>query len=186
MSHPEQSYINLNQDIIEGCRQGDKDAQFRLYKLYYRSMYNTSLRIVKDTAEAEDIMQEAFLTAFEKINTYEGKVSFGSWLKRIVINKSLDAIRKKRIKLTELNEETSKFTEDNETDESEIQYQVESIKKAMENLPDGYRIVLSMYLFEGYDHEEIADILGISNSTSRSQYTRAKQYLLKLLKSNET
>jgi RNA polymerase sigma-70 factor (ECF subfamily) len=186
MSHPEQSYINLNQDIIAGCRQGNKDAQFRLYKLYYRSMYNTSLRIVKDTAEAEDIMQEAFLTAFEKINTYEGKVSFGSWLKRIVINKSLDAIRKKRIKLTELNEETSKFTEDNETDESEIQYQVESIKKAMENLPDGYRIVLSMYLFEGYDHEEIADILGISNSTSRSQYTRAKQYLLKLLKSNET
>jgi RNA polymerase sigma-70 factor (ECF subfamily) len=185
MSHPEQSYINLNQEIIEGCRQGDKDAQFQLYKLYYRSMYNTSLRIVKDTAEAEDIMQETFLTAFEKINTYEGKVSFGSWLKRIVINKSLDAIRKKRIKLTELNEETSKFTEENETDESEIQYQLESIKKAMEKLPDGYRIVLSMYLFEGYDHEEIADILGISNSTSRSQYTRAKQYLLKQLRMKE-
>ncbi len=185
MSHPEQSYINLNQEIIDGCRQGDKDAQFRLYKLYYRSMYNASLRIVKDTAEAEDIMQEAFLTAFEKIGTYEGKVSFGSWLKRIVINKSLDSIRKKKIKLTELNEETSKFTEEIETDESEIQYKVETIKKAMEKLPDGYRIVLSMYLFEGYDHDEIAGVLGISNSTSRSQYTRAKQYLLKLLKPNE-
>ena len=186
MSHPEQSYINLNQEIIDGCRQGDKNAQFRLYKLYYRSMYNTSLRILKDTAEAEDIMQEAFLTAFEKIDTYEGKVSFGSWLKRIVINKSLDAIRKRKIKVTELNEETNIFTEENETDESEIQYKVDAIKKAMEKLPDGYRIVLSMYLFEGYDHDEIAGILGISNSTSRSQYTRAKKYLLKLLKPTES
>lgn len=186
MSHPEQSYINLNQEIIDGCRQGDKNAQFRLYKLYYRSMYNTSLRILKDTAEAEDIMQEAFLTAFEKIDTYEGKVSFGSWLKRIVINKSLDAIRKRKIKGTELNEETNIFTEENETDESEIQYRVDAIKKAMEKLPDGYRIVLSMYLFEGYDHDEIAGILGISNSTSRSQYTRAKKYLLKLLKPTES
>lgn len=186
MSHPEQSYINLNQEIIDGCRQGDKNAQFRLYKLYYRSMYNTSLRILKDTAEAEDIMQEAFLTAFEKIDTYEGKVSFGSWLKRIVINKSLDAIRKRKIKVTELNEETNIFTEENETDESEIQYRVDAIKKAMEKLPDGYRIVLSMYLFEGYDHDEIAGILGISNSTSRSQYTRAKKYLLKLLKPTES
>lgn len=186
MSHPEQSYINLNQEIIDGCRQGDKNAQFRLYKQYYRSMYNTSLRILKDTAEAEDIMQEAFLTAFEKIDTYEGKVSFGSWLKRIVINKSLDAIRKRKIKVTELNEETNIFTEENETDESEIQYKVDAIKKAMEKLPDGYRIVLSMYLFEGYDHDEIAGILGISNSTSRSQYTRAKKYLLKLLKPTES
>ncbi|MCD6597018.1 MAG: sigma-70 family RNA polymerase sigma factor [Bacteroidales bacterium] len=185
MSHPKQSYINLNQEIIDGCREGDKDSQFRLYKLYYRSMYNTSLRIVKDTAEAEDIMQEAFLTAFEKIGTYEGKVSFGSWLKRIVINKSLDTIRKRKIKLTELNEATNNFTIEKETDESEIQFKVESIKKAMEKLPDGYRMVLSLYLFEGYDHEEIGGILGISSSTSRSQFTRAKQHLLKLIKSEK-
>lgn len=182
MSHPEQSYINLNQEIIDGCRQGDKDSQFRLYKLYYRSMYNTSLRIVKDTAEAEDIMQEAFLTAFEKIGTYEGKVSFGSWLKRIVINKSLDAIRKRKMKLEELNETTNDFTIEKETDESEIQFKVENVKKAMEKLPDGYRMVLSLYLFEGYDHDEIAGILGINSSTSRSQFTRAKQHLLKYIK----
>ena len=123
------------------------------------------------------------MTAFEKIGTYEGKVSFGSWLKRIVINKSLDAIRKRKIKLAELNEATSDFTIEKETDESEIQFKVESVKKAMEKLPNGYRLVLSLYLFEGYDHEEIGGILGISSSTSRSQFTRAKQHLLKLIKS---
>jgi RNA polymerase sigma-70 factor (ECF subfamily) len=94
MSNQEEAYKNLNQDIIDGCIAGDQKAQFKLYKLYYRSMYNTSLRIVNDYAEAEDIMQDSFLAAYEKIDSYSGKVSFGSWLKKIVVNKSLDALRK--------------------------------------------------------------------------------------------
>src|SRR5674476_409697 len=89
-------FLNLHQDLIDGCRRGDQKAQFQIYKLYYKAMYNTSLRIVNDTMEAEDIMQESFLAAFEKIESYSGTVSFGAWLKKIVINRSLDALNKKK------------------------------------------------------------------------------------------
>ena len=88
------SYINIHQDLIDACKAGDRKAQFKLYKLYYKAMFNTSLRIVDDTAEAEDIMQESFLDAFRRLDSYTGEGSFGSWLKRIVINKSLDSLRK--------------------------------------------------------------------------------------------
>jgi len=179
MGNQEEAYRNLNQDVIDGCKKGDQKAQFQLYKLYYRSMYNTSLRIVSDYTEAEDIMQESFLAAFEKINTYSGKVSFGSWLKKIVVNRSLDALRKKRIEIIELSEQSTQIEEEKEINEVEIHYEIEKIKEAMENLPDGYRVVLSLYLFEGYDHDEIAEILGIHSSTSRSQFARAKRRLLK-------
>ena len=178
----EKAYKNLNQDIIDRCIAGDQKAQFKLYKLYYKSMYNASLRIVRESGEAEDIMQESFLVAFEKIDTYEGKVSFGSWLKRIVINRSLDSYRKKKIDLVELNEPVRHIPENEQIDEDEIDFKVERIKEAVNQLPDGFRIVLSLYLFEGYDHAEISEILGISSSTSRSQYARAKQKLLDLLK----
>ncbi len=179
MSNQEEAYKNLNQDVIDGCIAGNQKAQFKLYKLYYRSMYNTSLRIVNDYAEAEDIMQDSFLAAYEKIDTYSGKVSFGSWLKKIVVNKSLDALRKKRIELIELSDQITALDEEQQINEDEIQFQIEKVKEAMEKLPDGYRIVLSLYLFEGYDHDEIAGILGINSSTSRSQFARAKQRLLK-------
>lgn len=179
MSNQEEAYKNLNQDVIDGCIRGDQKAQFKLYKLYYRSMYNSSLRIVNDYTEAEDIMQESFLAAFEKIKTYSGKVSFGSWLKKIVVNKSLDALRKKRIEIVELNDQSTQIELEKEVNEVEIQYHVEKVKEAMEKLPDGYRVVLSLYLFEGYDHDEISGIMGINSSTSRSQFARAKQRLLK-------
>ena len=91
----EVQFLNLHQDLIDGCKRGDQKAQFQIYKLYYKAMYNTSLRIVNNTVEAEDIMQEAFLSAFEKIGTYSGTVSFGAWLKKIVQNRSLDVLSKK-------------------------------------------------------------------------------------------
>ncbi len=97
MNNKEQGFINLNQEIIDGCISGDQKAQFQLYKQYYLSMYNTSLRIVRNDAEAEDIMQDSFLSVFEKIQTYEGKVSFGAWMKRIVVNKYIDALRKRKV-----------------------------------------------------------------------------------------
>ena len=180
MNNKEQGFINLNQKIIDGCVAGDQKAQFQLYKQYYLSMYNTSLRIVRSEAEAEDIMQDSFLSAFEKIQTYEGKVSFGAWLKRIVVNKSLDALRKKKVELIEL--QNHEVEQEEAIDENERTYQIEEIKNSLELLPDGYRVVLSLYLFEGYDHQEIAGILGISDSTSRSQYTRAKLRLLEIVK----
>ena len=162
---------------------GDRKAQFQLYKLYYKAMYNTSLRIVNETMEAEDIMQEAFLSAFAKMDTYEGEVSFGAWLKRIVINKSLDSIKKKSLDLDSLDETVIEIPDSKAEPESfeGPDYKIEEIREAITRLPEKYRIVLSLYLVEGYDHEEIAGILGINSSTSRSQLVRAKQKLIKII-----
>ncbi len=180
----EGKYINIHQDLIDACRNGDRNAQFRIYKLYYKAMYNTSLRIVNDTAEAEDIMQESFLDAFQRLDSYSGEGSFGSWLKRIVINRSLDCLRRK--KETVSFEEVEYDMPDNHDDnrEEEIQLQVAEVKKAISQLPGEYRVVLSLFLLEGYDHEEIAQILEISNQLSRTRYSRARQKLLGLLKKN--
>lgn len=171
-------YINIHQPLIDKCRQNDKEAQFSLYKLYYRSMYNTSLRIVNNSDDAEDIMQESFLTAFQKIASYKGEVSFGIWLKRIVINRSLDYLRKRRVEFEEIRSDMPLVEEEMEETAT---YQAEEVKKALFQLPDGYRTILSLLLLEGYDHEEVSEILGISNVTSRTQFCRAKQHLRTLL-----
>ena len=179
------SYINVHQELIEACKTGDRGAQFKIYKLYYKAMYNTSLRIVNDTAEAEDIMQESFLDAFRRLDSYTGEGSFGSWLKKIVINKSLDAIRKSRESIS-IEEESLDFPEITEENrEEELQYKVAEVKEAITKLPEEYRVVLSLFLLEGYDHEEISEILHISNNTSRTRFVRAKQKVLQILKENK-
>jgi RNA polymerase sigma factor (sigma-70 family) len=181
----EKKYINIHQDIIDECIKGDSKAQFQLYKLYYKPMYNTCLRIVNDKIEAEDVMQEAFFACFKKLHSYDGEVSFGAWLKKIVINKSLDFIKKKKIEFEPIDNTIYKIVnqEDiSEDDEEIIKNELNKIKNAIQKLADGYRIVISLYLLEGYDHEEIAEILNISSSSSRSQLVRAKKKLLELLK----
>ena len=145
-------------------------------------MYNVSLRIVNDEMEAEDIMQESFLRAFKNIETYKGEVSFGAWLKKIVVNRSLDYLKKRKVKFEEISQKTNEIA-DYQMEFKEVD--LHTIKKAIQNLPDGYRVVLSLYLIEGYDHEEISQILGISNSNSRTQYLRAKNKLRELLKDKE-
>jgi RNA polymerase sigma factor (sigma-70 family) len=132
--------------------------------------------------EAEDVMQEAFLKAFTKIDTYEGKVSFGAWLKKIVINRSLDELKKRKVKFAELNE---KIPDEEPVSLNISEIQMEQLKKAIQQLPDGYRVVLSLYLLEGYDHEEISQILGISNVASRTQFLRGKLKLRQLLQKEE-
>ena len=178
----ETQYPNIHQDAIERCRKGDTKAQFELYKLYYKPMYNICLRMLGNEMQDEDVMQEAFLKALTRIDTYEGKVSFGAWLKKIVINRSLDHLKKRKVKFEELNE---KIPEEECFSLSISEIQAEQLKKAIMKLPDGYRVVLSLYLLEGYDHEEIAEILGISNVSSRSQYMRAKQKLRQMVKKEE-
>ena len=166
MVNVEAAFKNIHQDLIEGCISGDQKAQFQIYKLYYKAMYNTSLRIVNDTMEAEDIMQEAFLSAFEKIATYSGTVSFGAWLKRIVINRSLDVLNKRKMIMEDIDNHA--YLRDDSSDEIESKQNFESrlelVKEAIERLPDGYRIILSLYMIEGYDHDEIGEVLGISSS----------------------
>lgn len=177
-----EQYNDINTKLIEACRNGDTKAQFGIYKLYYKSMYNTALRIIGDTAEAEDVMQEGFLNAFQKIDTYRGEVSFGAWLKKIIVNRSLDSIkaRKALISIETIPVDIADETE-NAYEEIDDHVTVEMIRKAIDKLPEGYRIVLSLYLIEGYDHEEISEILNISNATSRTQYHRAKKKLGELL-----
>lgn len=175
-----EQFPNLHQDLIDGCRRGDQKAQFQIYKLYYKAMYNTSLRIVNDTMEAEDIMQEAFLSAFEKIGTYSGTVSFGSWLKKIVQNRSLDYLGKNR-KMIYGDIESYQEVEDTSAKEfslcEEPDNRLNKVKEAIKLLPEMYRNIVSLYLLEGYDHEEISEILSIPSSTSRSQFSRARQKL---------
>ena len=178
----ESLYKNIHQDIIDECRQGNQKAQFRLYKLYYKGMYSVCLRILNDEMEAEDVMQEAFLSAFKKIDTYKGEVSFGAWLKKIVVNRSLDHLKKRKVKFEEINERTTQI-EDYQMETKEVNLAM--IKSAIQKLPDGYRVILSLYLIEGYDHEEISQILGISNSNSRTQFLRAKNKLREILKDRE-
>jgi RNA polymerase sigma-70 factor (ECF subfamily) len=175
-------YENIHQEIIDQCREGSQKAQFQLYKLYYRPMFSICMRLINNATEAEDVMQEAFLNAFTKIDTYKGEVSFGAWLKRIVINRSLDYLKKRKVKFEEINEKTNQLP-DYQMEVKEVNMNV--IKDAIQKLPDGYRVVLSLFLIEGYDHEEISEILGISNSNSRTQYLRAKNKLRELLKDRE-
>jgi len=175
-------YENIHQEIIDQCREGSQKAQFQLYKLYYKPMYSVCMRIINNETEAEDVMQEAFLKAFTKIESYKGEVSFGAWLKKIVINRSLDYLKKRKVKFEEINDRTNKIV-DYQMETKEVNVKV--IKDAIQKLPDGYRVVLSLYLIEGYDHEEISEILGISNSNSRTQYLRAKNKLREILKDTE-
>ncbi|WP_461638443.1 RNA polymerase sigma factor [Labilibaculum euxinus] len=179
-------YKNIHQDLIELCGKNDPKAQFKIYKLYYKAMYNSSLRIVKDVAEAEDIMQESFLAAFRNIKKYKGEVSFGAWLKRIVVNRSLDSLKKKKLELFPIDNELYKLSE--EEDNHNLEYSEEQIailKKGIDLLPTGYRIILNLYLIEGYDHEEIGSILNITSSTSRSQFLRAKKKLIQIISEKE-
>ncbi len=171
--------INIHFDLIERAKENDREAQFDLYKKYNAAMYNAALRITRNTALAEDVIQEAFLNAFQSLAYYRGEASFGSWLKRIVINKAI-SLSKKESRL-ELSEEKPSLEEE-EIVEDSVVYNVGNVKMAMNNLPDGFRTVLTLYLFEGYDHKEISEILNISESTSKTQYKRAKDKLRILLK----
>jgi len=156
-----------------------------LYERYSKAMYNTALRIAGNRTDAEDILQESFIDAFAQLRSFENKSTFGAWLKQIVVFKSITLLKKKRLSFTDLEKETEEMADETAMDENEIEFTVQNIKKAMNQLPDGYRAVLSLYLLEGYDHEEIAEIMRISQSTVRTQYKRGKQKLLQILKKED-
>ncbi len=165
---------HIHHQLVAKAQDFDQHAQSKLYKLYNKAMFNTSNRIVADSFIAEDIMQDAFIDGFRKIKSLELASRFGPWLKRIVINKSLNAVNRTGMISNSLrNEEDSPILEESKEDDYEVQ--VGEVKIAMKSLAKQYQIIFSLYLIEGYDHEEIAEILGISSSTSRSQLSRAKQ-----------
>jgi len=177
------SYVK--DEVVERCLQGDASSYTILYKRYATSMFNTSLRIVNNKKDAEDVLQEAFTDAFGNLQTFNFGSTFGAWLKKIVINKSLNHLRKGKMLLIDAGEDTIEHIPENEMiDEEHIHLQVAKIKKAMQQLNNGQRTVLTLYLFEGYDHEEISEIMSVAAVTVRSQYMRAKQKLLTILKDN--
>lgn len=173
----------LTIDIIEQCKQNDRRAQLKLYNQYCDGMYIVAKRFVKDSFEAEDIVQEAFIKAFAKLHQYKAEVTFGAWLKRIVINKSIDLIKSKKQQMLELDEAHLKVIDTNYEDEWLVDDAItlEEVKQAINELPDKYRYVVMLFLIEGYDHQEIAQILNISEVASRTQLSRGKSKLRELL-----
>lgn len=173
-------YRDIHHHLIAECKKGNQKAQLEIYKLYYKAMYNSALRILKNQVDAEDVMQDSFLDAFTRMELYREEGSFGAWLKKIVINNALDLIRKQK-PTNEIDESLLLLTDEQEEDCIENECRLEEIKEAMKMIKNEYRIILSLYLFEGYDHEEIASIQNISYGLSRTRYSRAKQSLLKAI-----
>ena len=166
-------------DLVESCKQGSSLSFKELYQRYTKAMFNTSLRIVNNPSDAEDIVQDSFIDAFKHIERFNYQSTFGAWLKRIVINKSINYLRDKKLRLVEINQPIiSELKNEEAFDETEIEFKVEQIKKAVSMLPDGYRTVFTLNAFEGYDYDEIAEILSITPATVRTQYHRAKKQLL--------
>lgn len=166
------------EDIIQGCIKEDRQAQEVLYKKYAPRLLGLCCRYANDMLEAEDILQEGFIKVFDNISSFSGKGSFEGWLKRIMVNEALNKIRARKKNLD--------FTDNYEVDVQDAgvptdKIQYKELLNALNSMPDGYRAVFNMYAIEGYSHLEIAQMLNISHATSRSQYAKAKNYLIKLI-----
>ncbi|MBU3821369.1 RNA polymerase sigma factor [Flavobacteriaceae bacterium XHP0103] len=170
-------------DIIEKCKQNNRQAQLQLYNQYCNGMYIVAKRFLKDDADAEDVVQEAFIKAFTKLHQYKAEVTFGAWLKRIVINKSIDFLKSKKQEKVSLEEVHLKVVDAPIDDKwlVEDNITINDVKKAIEELPETYQYVVMLYLIEGYDHQEISEILNITEVASRTQLSRGKVKLQELL-----
>ena len=171
-----------HRDIVRRCKRGDRKAQNQLYRLYSKAIYNICLRMVNNEMDAEDILQTSFVYVFMKMDSFRFESTIGAWIKRIVINNCINHIKRKKMRF-EARDEGFKQVED-ESPEPMIQdsdLDVKKVKMAIGQLPDGYRTVFTLYTMEGYDHQEIGEILDISEATSKSQYSRAKKKLKSLL-----
>lgn len=170
-------------DSIEKCKQNNRVAQLQVYNQYCEGMFAVAMRFVKDTMEAEDIVQEAFIKAFTKLDQYKAEVTFGAWLKRIVINKCIDLLKSKKQHMLQLDEVHLKVVDSSYENEWLVDdiITLEDVKEAINKLPDKYQYVVMLYLIEGYDHEEIAEILNITEVASRTQLSRGKAQLKELL-----
>jgi RNA polymerase sigma factor (sigma-70 family) len=174
-------FIDKHYNLVVECKQGSKKACYELYKLYAKAMLNVAFRIVGNVAEAEDVLQESFVDAFKRIHDFRQETTFGLWFKQIVVSRSINLIRKRKVELVELGDDIDNLADEEQYDDEEIQYKVAQVKQAMNELPEGYKQVISLYLIEGYDHEEIGQILNITENTSRTQFLRAKRKLSEIL-----
>lgn len=174
--HAEEKYVQL----LERARLGEAKAQQQLYNRYLKAMRRIAERITGDTMEAEDVLQEAFLRAFSKLGAFKGDATFGAWLKRIVINTAINHVKRKRMEWLPLDPERIDANQE-VLNTSPSSLAMREIYEAIDRLPEGYQAVFKLYLFEGYDHQEIGFILNISEATSKSQFSRAKKKLREIL-----
>ena len=173
--------ISLNNKTVEDCKLNKAKAQMQLYDSYCDAMYSIAQRYVKDRFVAEDVMQDAFIKVFKKIQTFKGEVTIGAWIKRIVINQCIDYLKKRKIELVSIEEKELQLADSNDwTVKNEVDVSI--ITKTINSLPEKYKVVLNLYLIEGYDHKEIAQVLNISEVNSRSQLMRGKNKLRSKLK----
>lgn len=172
----------IHQHLIEDCKRGVDQARFKIYELYSKAMFNVCYRMMNNREDAEDLLQEVFLQAFTKLDSFRFESSFGTWLKTITVRLCINAIHKRKVELVyceEIDDQSPQEEADN------LEFTAANILKAMDELPEGGRIVFSLYLLEGYDHGEIAQILGITVSTSKTQYMRAKRRVQEILRNQQ-
>lgn len=175
----ETSILFTNKTLVEKSKVGDRASQYELYQLYVDAMYNVAMRMLGSKEDAEDIIQESFMDAFGNLKSFRYESTFGSWLKRIVINKSINFLKMKKIPITTIEDHEFHLAEEKIPDIKNLE--IEKIKKSIDLLPKGFKQIINLYLIEGYDHVEIGEILGIATSTSKSQYHRAKKKLVEII-----
>jgi RNA polymerase sigma factor (sigma-70 family) len=171
--------LDIHKKIIEASKTGDSRAQYKLYQLYSKAMYNVCMRIMNNREDAEDMLQESFTEAFIKLDTFRYEATFGAWLKRIVVNRCINHLKRRNPEISTVDDLAPFDHEEVQFEDNELD--VRRIHRAMEKLPEGYRIIFSLYLLEGYDHGEISHIMGITESTSKTQLHRAKAKLKELI-----
>ncbi len=166
--------------LVKDCLVGDRKAQYRLYRLYNKAMFNTCLRMLKSREDAEDVLQNSFIDVFSKLHMFRGEATIGAWIKRIVVNNCINFIKKRKMLLSELDTKHLKDIPDDDNWDN-LKLDTKKINDAIYQLPDGYRVVFTLYALEGYDHQEVSEIIGTTVSTSKSQYSRAKKRLKEIL-----
>ncbi|MFI1744016.1 RNA polymerase sigma factor [Thalassobellus sediminis] len=177
----ETNILYTHRELVENSKLGDRKAQYKLYELYVDAMYNVSMRMMHIREDAEDVVQDSFIEAFNNLSSFRYESTFGSWLKRIVVNKSINCLKKKKIPVVSIENEMYHIKSDDIEEEASAM----DIKKVIAGiglLPSGYQQIINLYLIEGYDHGEISEILDITTSTSKSQYHRAKKKLIEIIK----
>jgi RNA polymerase sigma-70 factor (ECF subfamily) len=173
--------ITQQGELVAMCKRGDPAGYTGLYNLHSKEVYNTIYRLVNHTAEAEDILQESFVAAFQAIAKFENTGGFRAWIKRIATNKAIDWLRKKKIRFVELEPAGISPPAEEPIDEKAFEYKVEEVRRAIDALPEGYRIIVQLHVFENIPQVEIAKMLGMDSNTVKVQYHRAKHKILRTL-----
>lgn len=175
----ETNIIFKHKELVEKSKEGDRKAQYKLFELYVDAMFNIGIRMLNSKEDAEDVVQESFIKAFKSLNKFNFESTFGAWLKRIVVNNCINFLKVKKIQITEIETHNFYLTDEKLPEVNELN--IQKIKNGINLLPTGYQQIINLYLIEGYDHNEIADIVGITVSTSKSQYHRAKKKLIEII-----